>query len=60
MSDDRTSAPQVSKDVDKDTSTTASEAQERIRSLRGRARMGAWGLAAFVIVSVLSIPNSFH
>jgi hypothetical protein len=59
MSDDRTSAPQVSNDVDKDTSTTASEAQERIRSLRGRARMGAWGLAAFVIVSVLSIPNSY-
>ena len=59
MSDDRTGAPQVSNDVDKDASTTASEAQERIRALRGRARMGAWGLAAFVIVSVLSIPDSY-
>ena len=59
MSDDQTGAPQVSNDVDKDASTTASEAQERIKALRGRARMGAWGLAAFVIVSVLSIPDSY-
>ena len=59
MSDDRIGAPRVSNDADKNAGTAASEAQERIRNLRARARMGAWGLAAFVIVSVLSIPDSF-
>jgi len=59
MSDDGTGAPRVSNDVGKDADSTVSEAQERIRVLRGRARMGAWGLAAFVIVSVLSIPDSY-
>ncbi len=58
MSDDRTGTPRVSSEVDKKTDTTASEAQERIRVLRARARKGGWGLAAFVVVSFLSIPDS--
>ncbi|MDF1527175.1 MAG: menaquinol oxidoreductase [bacterium] len=59
MSDDRVDAPRASNDKSKNADTTSSEAQERIRNLRARARMGAWGLAAFVIVSVLSIPDSY-
>lgn len=59
MSDDQTGAPRMSNDVGKDADSTASEAQERIRELRARARMGGWGLVAFVVVSVLSIPDSY-
>jgi len=58
MSNDRTGTPRVSSGVDKKADTTASEAQERIRVLRARARKGGWGLAAFVVVSFLSIPDS--
>ena len=59
MSDDQTGVPRVSSQMDKDPETSASDARERIRSLRARARMGGWGLIAFVIVSVLSIPNNY-
>lgn len=59
MSDDQTGAPRMSNDVGKDADSTASEAQERIRELRARARMGGWGLVAFVVISVLSIPDSY-
>ena len=59
MSDDQTGAPRVSNDVGKDVDGTFEEAQERIRELRARARMGGWGLVAFVVVSVLSIPDSY-
>jgi hypothetical protein len=59
MSDDQTGAPRVSNDAGKDANSTASNAREKIRDLRTRARMGGWGLAAFVVVSVLSIPDSY-
>jgi hypothetical protein len=59
MSDDQTRAPRVSSEVDKEADSTALEAQQRIRNLRARARKGGWGLAAFVVVSVLSIPDSY-
>jgi hypothetical protein len=59
MSDDHTGAPRVSNDTVKDTDQTASEVQGRIRDLKARARMGGWGLAAFVVVSFLSIPDSY-
>jgi len=58
MSDDHSGAPRVHNDVDKDADTSPSETQARIRSLRARARKGGWGLAAFVAVSFLSIPDS--
>ena len=59
MSDDQTDAPRVPTEVHKDADSMASEVQERIRDLRARARMGGWGLAAFVVVSFLSIPDSY-
>jgi len=58
MNDDRTGAPRVSGEMEKDPRTSAAQAGVRIKSLRARARMGGWGLIAFVIVSVLAIPNS--
>jgi hypothetical protein len=58
MSDDQTGAPRIPGEVDKDPDNRESDARERIKGLRARARMGGWGLAAFVIVSVLSIPDS--
>lgn len=59
MSDDQTGVPGVPAESDKDIAGKASEVQERIRRLRARARMGGWGLAVFVIISVLSIPDSY-
>ncbi len=35
------------------------ELEEKIRRLKARGRMGAWGLAVFVLISVLAIPDSF-
>jgi len=58
MSDDHTGAPRGQTEADID-NNTSSEAQESIRVLRARARMGGWGLAAFVVISFLSIPNSY-
>lgn len=58
MSDDRTGAPRVKPEVIEETSQQVSQVRERIKSLRARARLGGWGLAAYVIVSVLSIPDS--
>ncbi len=59
MNDDQTGVPRVHTKLDKGTESKASEAQERIRDLKARARMAGWGLAAFVVVSFLSIPNSY-
>ena len=59
MSDDQTGVPLVPTELDKDADSKASDAQERIRDLRARARMGGLGLAAFVVVSFLSIPDSY-
>jgi len=60
MSDDKIDTPRVSDGVPgEEADSTVLEAQEKIRNLKGRARMGAWGLAAFVVVSVLSIPDSY-
>ncbi|UCF88324.1 MAG: menaquinol oxidoreductase [bacterium] len=58
MSDDRTGAPRVKPEVIEETSQQVSQVRERIKSLRARARLGGWGLAAYVTVSVLSIPDS--
>jgi len=59
MSDDQTGVPRVPTELDKGAESKASEAQKRIKDLRARARMGGWGLGAFVVISVLSIPNSY-
>jgi len=58
MGDDRTSAPRVPDEVNRDSDNTGPSTQARISRLRARARMGGWGLVAFVFVSVLSIPDS--
>lgn len=61
MSDNRTGAPRAPHNIKKgkEADSAVLEPRERIRELRNRARMGGWGLAAFVIVSVLSIPDSY-
>ena len=61
MSDDRIGAPRAPHEADRTNNpdTADLEPLERIRILRAKARMGGWGLAAFVIVSVLSIPDSY-
>ena len=58
MNGDQAGAPRIPGEVDKNSENKAKEARERIKGLRARARMGGWGLVAFVIVSVLSIPDS--
>jgi hypothetical protein len=59
MNDDQTGIPRVRTEESKGGESTVSEVQKRIRDLRARSRMGGWGLAAFVVVSFLSIPNSY-
>lgn len=59
MSDERTGASRVTSQQNKTTSSDPSEAHDRIMELKARARMGGWGLAVFVIISVLSIPDSY-
>ena len=59
MSDHKTGVPGGPTELEKDLAIKASEVQKRIRDLKARARMGGWGLAAFVVVSVLSIPESY-
>ena len=61
MSENRIGAPRAPQQADrgKEADIAAQEPQERIRDLRAKARMGGWGLAAFVIVSILSIPDSY-
>ena len=59
MSNEQSSAPRVPTQVNKEADNPTLEAQERIRRLRAKSRMGGWGLAAFVIVSILSIPDSY-
>lgn len=58
MSDDQTDTPRVPGEVDKDIGSKAPDVRERVKALRAKARMGGWGLVAFVIVSVLAIPDS--
>jgi hypothetical protein len=59
MSDHKTGVPGDPTELEKDLASKASEVQGKIRDLKARARMGGWGLAAFVVVSVLSIPDSY-
>lgn len=59
MGDDHTGASRVQTEADGEAAREVTEIRERIRDLRARSRMGGWGLAAFVIVSVLSIPDSY-
>ena len=59
MSDNQANLPGASSDGGKDPDSLWSENRERIILLRTRARMGGWGLLAFVLVSVLSIPDSY-
>jgi hypothetical protein len=59
MSDEPTGASRVLADADKDAGRAAAEVREKIMKLRASARMGAWGLVAYVIISILSIPDSY-
>ena len=52
MSDDQTGVPLVPTELDKDADSKASDAQERIRDLRARARMGGLGLAEITKVRI--------
>jgi len=56
MEDNRTSSP--SYDSEKEGGDSPRKAEERIKNLKAKARMGGWGLLTFVIISVISIPNS--
>jgi hypothetical protein len=58
MNDEQTGAPRIPGEIKKDADTT-SRSRERITELKAKARMGGWGLAAYVAVSVLSIPDSY-
>ena len=59
MSDEQSSAPRVPAEVKKEADDPTLEAQVRIRNLRAKARVGGWGLVAFVVVSIFSIPDSY-
>jgi hypothetical protein len=59
MSEEKTGAPGVTNRQKNTTSSDPSHFHDRIRELNAKARMGGWGLAAFVILSVLSIPDSY-
>lgn len=59
MGNDRTGAPRVSNKHKNSSANTAADPREIIKELKKRARIGGWGLAVYVIISILSIPDSY-
>lgn len=58
MSDEKTGASRITSRQN-NVGNSPSDVHDRIRELKIRARMGIWGLIAYVIVSVLSIPGNY-
>jgi hypothetical protein len=58
MRDERTGTPRVQTGKNGDAGALAAEVRKRIRDLKASARMAGWGLAAFVVISILAIPDS--
>ena len=59
MSDEKTGASRVTSQQKDSTSADPSEFRDKIIKLKSRARVGSYGLIAYVIISILSIPDNY-
>lgn len=60
MGDEKIGASRITRRRNNNTNgSDPSDVHDRIRELKARARMGSWGLIAYVIISILSIPDNY-